>query len=118
MLPNFPDNHSLLEHAQNESLYEKLLTQLEKDFALANIDIDISVDIAPRDLKTILHEKIYRLILEKFDEYLNLLYIIDVPESAFKEIKVTDVVEVAEQVTFLILKRELQKVWLKAKYNG
>lgn len=118
MLPNFSDNHSLLEHAQNKSLYEKLLTQLEKDFVLANIDIDISVDIEPSDLKTILHEKIYRLLLEKFDEYLNLLYIIDVPESAFKEIKVTDVVEVAEKVTFLVLKRELQKVWLKTKYSG
>lgn len=118
MLPNFSDNHSLLKHAQNESLYEKLITQLEKDFTLANIDIDISVAIEPIDLKTILHEKIYRLILEKFDEYLNLLYIIDVPERAFKEIKVTDVVEVAEQVTFLVLKRELQKVWLKVKYSG
>lgn len=117
MTPNFSDSHLLLKHAQKESLYEKLVKQLEKDFALANIDIDIFVDIEPSDLKTILHEKIYRLILEKFDEYLNLLYIIDVPESVFKEIKVTDVVEVAEQVTFLVFKRELQKVWLKAKYS-
>ncbi len=117
MFPTFSDNYSLFKHAQNENLYKKLVTQLEKDFVLANIDIDISVDIAPSDLKTLLHEKIYRLILEKFDEYLNLLYIIDVPESSFKEIKVTDVVEVAEQVTFLVLKRELQKVWLKAKYS-
>jgi len=118
MLPNFPDTHSLLKHAQNETLYKKLVIQLKKDFVLANIDSNISLNIVPSDLKTILHEKIYRLILEKFDEYLNLLYIIDVPERSFKEIKLTDVVEIAEQVTFLVLQRELQKVWLKAKYSG
>jgi hypothetical protein len=94
-----------------------LVAQLQKDFSLANVDIDISDGIEPTDLKVALHEKIYYLILEKFTEYLNLLYVIDVPEKAFKEIHMTDAVEVAEQVAFLVLKRELQKVWLKKKYS-
>ena len=68
-------------------------------------------------MKAVLLEKIYYLIMERFSEYLNLLYIVDVPEKAFKEIQVTDVVDVAEQVSFLILKREMQKVWLKTKYS-
>lgn len=114
---NFLDSSTLLDHAQEKQLYTKLVQQLLKDFGLANIDIDLSADMTPIRLKTVLHEKIYYLILEKFSEYLNLLYIIDVPEKAFKEIHMTDVVEVAEQVTFLVLKRELQKVWLKAKYS-
>lgn len=115
---DFTDSISLLEKAKLEDLYDKLVTQLLKDFALANIDIDIaSEQIVIAELKTILHEKIYYLILEKFTDYLNLLYVIDVPEKVFKEIRVTDVVEVAEQVTFLVLKRELQKVRLKAKYS-
>lgn len=118
MIPFFPDSHSLLKYVLDESLYEKLLKQLKKDFSLANIAIDISEAIAPDALITKLHEKIYRLILENFDEYLNLLYIIDVPENIFKEIEVVDVVEVAEKVTFIVLKRELQKIWLKAKYSG
>lgn len=117
MLPNFADSKTLFQSAQKEQLYQKLVAQLQKDFALANIDIDLFTDIEPLKLKTLLHEKIYHLILEKFTEYLNLLYVIDVPERAFKEIHMTDVVEVAEQVSFLILKRELQKVWLKAKYS-
>jgi hypothetical protein len=117
MLPEFLDSKVLFQTAQKEQLYLKLVAQLQKDFALSNIDIDLSSDIKPAELKTILNEKIYYLILEKFTEYLNLLYVIDVPEKAFKEIRVTDVVEVAEQVTFLILKRELQKIRLKAKYS-
>ncbi len=113
----FSDSTSLLNSKANHPLYDKLVTQIIKDFALANIDIDLYPKIEPSDLKTILHEKIYYLILEKFTEYLNLLYVIDVPEKVFKSIKVTDVVEVADQVTFLVLKRELQKVQLKAKYS-
>jgi len=56
-------------------------------------------------------------ILILFTVYLNLLYVIDVPEKAFKEIAITDAVDVAEQVSFLILKRELQKVRLKSTFN-
>lgn len=117
MLQDFPDSTTLFQSAQKEELYQKLVAQLQKDFALANIDIDLFSDIEPTALKIMLHEKIYHLILQKFTEYLNLLYIIDVPEKAFKEIHMTDAVEVAEQVTFLVLKRELQKVWLKTKYK-
>lgn len=117
MISDYLNWNSLLENAQKEGLYAKLIVQLQKDFALANIALALAEDMPPIRLKTILHEKIYYLILEKFTEYLNLLYIIDVPEKAFKEIEVTDVVEVAEQVTFLVLQRELQKVRLKAKYS-
>ncbi len=106
----------ILENAVADSLYPKLVLQLEKDFLLANIPIEIASEIAPNDLKKMLHEKIYHLMMEKFPDYLNLLYIVDVPEKEFKEVQVTDVVEVAEQVSFLILKREFQKVWLKNKY--
>jgi len=116
MLPDFSDSESLFQSAEKQQLYQKLISQLKKDFNLANVDIDLSSDMESAELKTLLHEKIYYLILEKFTEYLNLLYVIDVPEKAFKEIQMTDAVEVAEQVTFLVLKRELQKVWLKAKY--
>lgn len=113
---NFLNSTQLLQKAEENRLYRKLVAQLRKDFGLANVAFDIVRDIAPNDLKTELHEKIYYLIMERFPEYLNLLYVIDVPEKAFGEIQVTDVVEVAEQVSFLILKREMQKVWLKARY--
>ncbi len=117
MVVNFPNSAKLLETAEAENLYGKLVAQLIKDFGLANILIELEEGIAPEDLKKVIHEKIYVLIMEKFADYLNLLYIIDVPENTVKAITAVDVVEVADEVTFLILKREWQKVWFKAKYN-
>ncbi|MBT8307264.1 MAG: hypothetical protein KJN85_10025 [Maribacter sp.] len=115
---DLPNSHELLLKAQQERLYAKLVMQIKKDFGLANIPVDLANDISPGDLQIFLQEKIYYLMLEKFPEYLNLLYVIDVPENAFKQIQVTDVFEVAEQVSYLALKRELQKVWLKEKYTS
>ena len=115
---DFLNSIALLNHLQEKQLYQKLIQQLQKDFSLANIDITISEELYPEQLKTCIHEKLYQLLLERFSEYLNLLYVIDVPEKAFRDIEMTDVVEVAEQVTFLVLKREYEKVFWKMKYSS
>lgn len=106
----------LLSEAEEESLYIKLIEQVNKDFNLANESIDFPLSTNPEELKIQLHEKIYRLIQYKFAEYLNLLYIIDVAEDQIKKLDGTDLVALSEQVTFLILKREWQKVWFRNKY--
>ena len=103
----------LLSEAQKEALYVKLVEQINKDFTYANESMDFPVTISPIDLKVQLHEKIYKLIQYKFAEYLNLLYIIDVSEAQIKQLDGSDLVDLAEQVTFLILKREWQKVWFR-----
>jgi len=107
----------LLSEAESESLYLSLIEQINKDFNLANEGIDFPRSISPEELKIQLHEKIYRLIQYKFAEYLNLLYIIDVSESEIKKLDGSDLVILAEQVSFLILKREWQKVWFRNKYK-
>ena len=107
----------LLTQASVENLYSKLVEQINKDFNLANEGIDFPMSIAPEELKIQLHEKIYRLIQYKFAEYLNLLYIIDVPENEIKQLDGSDIVELAGQVSFLILKREWQKVWFRNNYR-
>lgn len=106
----------LLSEAQKEFLYLKLVEQLNKDFNFANEPVDFALDISPIALKMELHEKIYKLIQHKFAEYLNLLYIIDVPEDQVKKLDGSDIMELAEQVAFLILKREWQKVWFRNKF--
>ena len=108
--------NQLLEEAEKESLYLKLIEQINKDFNLANEGIDFPKSISPEELKIQLHEKIYRMIQYKFAEYLNLLYIIDVPEEQIKKLDGSDLVELSEQVAFLVLKREWQKVWFRNKY--
>lgn len=93
----------LLTQASVENLYLKLVEQINKDFNLANEGIDFPMSIAPEELKIQLHEKIYRLIQYKFAEYLNLLYIIDVPENEIKQLDGSDIVELAGQVSFMLI---------------
>jgi hypothetical protein len=107
----------LLQEAEKETLYVNLITQMNKDFNLANEAVDFPLSLSPDELKIQLHEKIYRLIQYKFAEYLNLLYIIDVSEDEIKKLDGSDLVVLAEQVAFLILKREWQKVWFRNKYK-
>ncbi|CAN1572629.1 hypothetical protein MCETHM1_03363 [Flavobacteriaceae bacterium] len=107
----------LLKEAENETLYVNLIAQMNKDFNLANEAVDFPLSLLPDELKIQLHEKIYRLIQYKFAEYLNLLYIIDVSEEEIKKLDGSDLVILAEQVAFLILKREWQKVWFRNKYK-
>lgn len=107
----------LLSEAENESLYPKLIEQINKDFNLANEGIDFPMSVTPSELKIQLHEKIYRMIQYKFAEYLNLLYIIDVAEDEIKKLDGSDLVVLAEQVAFLILKREWQKVWFRNNFK-
>ena len=113
-LPVTFDN--LIDEANQLNLYKKLIVQLNKDFLLANIDLGFHEDIPPSSLKLILHETVYKLIQEKFADYLNLLYIIDVPEKRVKALDGDDIVKLAEEVSFLILKREWQKVWYRNCY--
>ena len=107
----------LIEEANQLDLYRKLILQLNKDFLLANIDLDFHEEVLPSSLKLLLHETVFKLIQEKFMEYLNLLYIIDVPENQVKALDGEDVVKLSEAITFLILKREWQKVWFRNKYS-
>jgi hypothetical protein len=63
-----------------------------------------------------LHETVYQLIQDKFSDYLNLLYIIDVSEQKVRELDGSDTLRLSEEVTFLILQREWQKVWFKNQH--
>ena len=106
----------LLSLASVEDLYQKLVIQLNKDLAYANTELSFELDIKPQKLKRDLHELVYTLVNERFADYLNLLYIIDVSEAKVKQLDGSDLVALSEQVTFLILKREWQKVWYRNRY--
>lgn len=98
-------------------LYAKLIGQLNKDLALANIDLEFASDVLPTSLKLVLHETIYKLIQEKFMDYLNLLYIVDVSEEKIRQLDGNDVLQLSEQVTFLVLQREWQKVFYRNNFS-
>ncbi len=117
MFPIPENTDFLLADAEKENLYLNLIEQINKDFNLANEGIDFPLSISPEELKIQLHEKIYRMIQYKFAEYLNLLYIIDVSEIEIKKLDGSDLVILAEQVSFLVLKREWQKVWFRKNFR-
>ena len=106
----------LLSLARAEELYARLVLQLNKDLAYSNNELQFDPGIAPDELKRALHEMVYHLVNERFADYLNLLYIIDVSEDQVKRLDGSDLVKLSEEVTFLILKREWQKVWYKNRY--
>ncbi|MFT4780657.1 MAG: hypothetical protein ACJAZK_000113 [Psychroserpens sp.] len=107
----------LISKTEELELYSKLIIQINKDFLLANIDLDFDEAILPSSLKYLLHEVVFKLIQEKFAEYLNLLYIVDVSEEKIRTLDICDTLKLSEQVTFLILQREWQKVWYKNQYS-
>ncbi|NRR92156.1 hypothetical protein HSX10_11310 [Winogradskyella undariae] len=110
---NFED---LITEAESLNLYKKLILQLNKDLLYANIDLEFHKDTLPTSLKLVLQETIFNLINSKFSDYLNLLYIVDVSEIKIKNLDGSDVLKMSEDVTFLLLQREWQKVWYKSKY--
>lgn len=93
------------------------MEQLKKDFQLANVDFKTSPTITPEVLVIVLQERLYLLLLDEFDAFLNLLYVVDVPENSFEVAKAVDAFEASQQAAFLILKRELKKVWYKQRYS-
>jgi hypothetical protein len=110
---NFED---LIAKANALKLYRKLISQLNKDLLFANIDLEFDKDTLPTSLKLLLQETVFNLIQDKFSDYLNLLYQIDVSEQKIKSLDSSDMIKLSEDVTFLILQREWQKVWYKSKF--
>lgn len=114
---NLPLNfETLIEDANTLNLYKQLITQLNKDLVYANIDLEFNEEVLPTSLKLMLHETLYHLIQTKFSDYINLLYIVDVSEQKVKTLDGSDLLKLSEEVTFLILQREWQKVWYKNSY--
>ena len=108
----------LLNVAISNELYKALIVQLNKDFKLSNIEELISVIVSPDILKQQLLTLVEQLIYNEFDSFLNLLYRIDLSEQKIKKHSNQTTKEYIEDVSFLILKREWQKVWFRQNYSS
>ena len=112
----------VLSKAKALGLLSPLMLQLQKDFVRAGLDFPIPEGhLLAEDLTEIfstLKEAIYLLLMEHFDQYLNLMYAVDLPERNFQGIDPTDAVEAAHQISGLILKREWQKIQWRRSYPG
>lgn len=112
MLPE-QNSLELLQKVEVENLYQNLIKQLNKDFQLSNLSEHFELSITPVQLKETLSKILVRLITNHYDDYLNFLYRVDVPENDLLTIKSNELPKIVEQISFLVLKREYQKVWFK-----
>lgn len=114
MIPIFSNANELVKFSSQNKMYNLLLLQLEKDFIYAGIDLNIRKNCSPNNLVESLQFEIKNLILVDFAGYLNLLYRIDVSEVEIKKTTTSNIDILSQQVCFLILKREWQKVWIRS----
>ena len=103
----------LLKVVKTENLLSKLIEQLNKDFQLSGMCKKVESTCLIEDLIKELTETILNLIQFKYDDYLNLMYRVDVSEKDLATITSNDLTTTVNEIAFLILKREFQKVWLK-----
>lgn len=106
----------LLLQVSKENLYPKLIAQLNKDFSLSGLEEVFYLESNPEELLNYLNRIINDLIRNQFSDYLNLLYRVDVSEAQLKKIENTDVEQMSNQVSFLILKRECQKILIRNRF--
>lgn len=112
----------VLNKAKTSGLLTALMLQLQKDYGRAGLDFPISesqllIGEVPV-IFTNVKEDIYVLLMEHFDQYLNLMYAVDIPEREFQRVDPADAVEAAEQLSVIILKREWQKIQWRRSYPG
>ena len=72
---------ALLKKVTSHQLYDALLLQLRKDFKVANVNLVFKDQAKPNEVVRELYHTINHLILHRFNDYLNLLYAVDVPEN-------------------------------------
>ena len=119
----FTDAAALLLHAERHALRRKLLAQVQKDYSRAGLDLPFRTGADgdfPGDGEILeqLTFSLYRLLMDHFDGYLNLMYAADVPEYAFRDLDVADPVDAARALVFILIRRQLEKVWLRATYGS
>ncbi len=117
----FETAEALLAHAGELGLRPALLAQLRKDYERASVPFPLRDQVAEAlsdaAWAQALQESLYLLLMERFDAYLNLMYAADVPEREFRDLQLTDAVDVARQVSLVLLRREWQKVWMRRTYD-
>ena len=106
--------NTALKSQLSEDIYAKLVSQIEKDFIMSGIEYNFS-DLKPQELINALHEILEELLSKEYAALLNLLYRMDIPESA---IKLQETEDIQSHLVNLILRREFLKVQMRQKYSN
>lgn len=110
-----PGEIALIKQIESYDLLENLIQQITKDADLAGAMFVCDKDISVKELVPKVYVFLFELMTADFGTYLNFLYRVDIPEKTLKSITETEPKLIANHVTLLVLKRELQKVWFRNK---
>ena len=108
---------ALLQGISDRQLYTNLIKQLNKDFMLAGIHAEFDLELTPVKLVAILQDKLQDLMNNKFNDLLNLLYVVDLSEMEVKNLNSGEQGTRADDISYLLLKRLWKKVWMKNKLS-
>jgi len=99
------------------NIFEALKLQILKDFNTIGLYPELENTESPESFYKELHRVIQYLVEQRFGDFLNLLYRIDISEQKIKTIIASSEVDVITPITLMVLQREYQKVWLRKKYS-
>lgn len=112
---NSSESLLILQQIESKLLFEKLIEQIKKDANFSGVEFQCEKDCSEEQLIRNLYGLLLHLIVNDFGTYLNFLYRVDLSESTLKQIDEEDPEKIAQRVTFLIIKREWQKVFFRNK---
>lgn len=117
-LPLEPED--ILRYERSIDLLQEVVAQLNKDFQLNGFEVTFSGkgETAYQELTVELVPLIEYLLEKQPERFWNLLYCIDLNESKVKKALFGTDSDSIQQLTDLILKRELQKVVIRRHYAG
>ncbi|WP_109301598.1 hypothetical protein [Aquimarina sp. AU474] len=104
---------TFLHEISTSLLYPQLVIQLQKDVMRAGIDHVIDPDVTPASLVLELQTLLLSKLRLDFNQYLNLLYAVDVSENELRDFSSENIEDIAIHASYLILKREWKKIWLR-----
>ena len=107
----------LLESISEKHLYADLITQMNKDFMLSGVKVEFDLNSSPEELVQTLRNKIHHLIVNDFNDFLNLLYVVDISEFEIKKLDTENAGKLVDELTVLLLKRLWKKVWYRNKLS-
>lgn len=103
-------------------LLEQVVAQITKDFRLQGFDVEFTgtEDSAYSELSQQLQPVVEYMLENQTEKFWNLIYGIDLSEAKVKQILFgkDENINAIQELTELILKRELQKVVIRLHYSG
>jgi hypothetical protein len=119
-LPLSPSDYQ--RYVQSVWLLQGVVNQINKDFRLQGFDVEFSGEgeTAYQELTDQLKPVIEYMLENQTEKFWNLIYGIDLSERKVREILFgkEERVDAIQELTDLILKRELQKVVIRLHYSG